>query len=509
MATTRPFARNTGGPIVNSQQVGNIAIGTPGLDYSQNPGGVKWWMGPDEDGNYVIAKDVPAGNIPTPDGNVGTMTFWACNNGNNTDYVTLVNGITGENFASSNSAYSYVNSNGYWTNYTQGTASAPAEIDLPTDQVPTSLFYLSYTDEIVWTNGGGSSSIWKTDASNPVTSSSLATGTSFQGVKTVSPDGKKALLPITDYSGSVSTFYNRIGMYDGVTGIISTASMYIPDSSSAGYYHWTKNTSYDTLRNEFLVGGRGYSESDGSNYGPGYNKILRYATGSDGIEYVGYYPVSCSYQKTNGATYQAGINSVNYDPNNDLIYYTFTTANVGVDTQVGSVEKNYKIGTGENSDALLVTYPTGATNYNGWGDDSPFYHAPSNKLFVREAYKTGSEYKLDFGVWDITNDTYTRPSSSLYAYTTYDQTTWAFNSQALNYLIPQKDVYMYFNATDIWAVDLYNYSPQFQVSGSLSNGVFNDTMSVNTRFTYDSTNEYFWISFSAYKVFNTYDLSAI
>jgi len=314
---------------------------------------------------------------------------------------------------------------------------------------------------------------------------------------------------MTLYSGSGGSFWNQIGMYDGVTGTLSTASMFIPNSSSAGYYNWTANTSYDTLRNEFLVGGRGYSESDGSNYGPGYNKILRYATGSNGIEYVGYYPVSCSYQKTSGGTYQAAINSVNYDPNNDLIYYTFTTSTIGVDIPLGSVVKNYKIGTGQNSDALLVAFTTGVANWQGWGDGSPFYHAPSNKLFVREAYKIGGSYKLDFAVWDITNDTYTKPSSSLYTWTTGDQNSWGFNQQVVNYLIPQKDVYMYFNAEDVWAIDTYNYNPQFQVSGSLSNGVFNDSMTVNTRFTYDSTQEYFWIAFSALRVFNTYDLSAI
>lgn len=507
MATTRPFARNTGGPIDNSQQVGNIAIGTPGLDYSQNPGGVKWWMGPDEDGNYVIAKDVPAGNAPTPDGNIGTMGFWACSNSNNADYVTLVNGLTGENFGSANTAYSYINSNGYWTNYTQGTASAPAEIDLPSNQAPTALFYLSYTNEIVWINAGDST-MWKFDASNPTTSSSLATGIYWREVKTVSPDGKKAFLPLTQYSGSSPIYWNMVGMYDGVTGVISTSSMYIPNSSSQPYYSWTANTSYDTLRNEFLVGGSGYTESDGTQYSQGYNKILRFATGSNGIEYVGYYPISCSYQKSNGYTYQAAVNSVNYDPNNDLIYYTFTTSGTG-DSPLGSVVKVYKIGTGQNSDILLNSYPTGATNYNGWGNGSPFYHAPSNKMFFREAYKTGSEYKLDFAVWDITNDTYTKPSSSLYTWTTYDQNAWGFNQQVTNYLIPQKDVYMYFNADDIWAIDTYNYNPQFQVSGSLSNGVFSDTMTVNTRFTYDSTQEYFWVAFSALKVFNTYDLSSI
>ena len=65
MATTRPFAYNTGSTIDGTTQVGNIAIGVSDQDYSQNPGGVKWWMGPDEDLGYVIAHEVPAGDQPT------------------------------------------------------------------------------------------------------------------------------------------------------------------------------------------------------------------------------------------------------------------------------------------------------------------------------------------------------------------------------------------------------------------------------------------------------------
>jgi hypothetical protein len=50
---TRPFAYNPSRtPITGTIQVGDIAIGVDALDYSSNPGGVKWWMGPDEELGY-------------------------------------------------------------------------------------------------------------------------------------------------------------------------------------------------------------------------------------------------------------------------------------------------------------------------------------------------------------------------------------------------------------------------------------------------------------------------
>lgn len=52
MATTRPFAINTGSTIAGTTQFGDLAVGTPN-DWSE--GGVQWYNGPDEDLGYVIA----------------------------------------------------------------------------------------------------------------------------------------------------------------------------------------------------------------------------------------------------------------------------------------------------------------------------------------------------------------------------------------------------------------------------------------------------------------------
>jgi hypothetical protein len=65
MATTRPFAYNTGSLLSGTTQVGNLAIGTTRTDYGTT-GGIRWWNGPDEDLGYVIAQPVSGNTQPTP-----------------------------------------------------------------------------------------------------------------------------------------------------------------------------------------------------------------------------------------------------------------------------------------------------------------------------------------------------------------------------------------------------------------------------------------------------------
>ena len=64
MATTRPFAYNTGSPIPGTEQIGSLAIGTPTAGFG--PTGLTWWNGPDEDLGYVICRPVPSNTHPTP-----------------------------------------------------------------------------------------------------------------------------------------------------------------------------------------------------------------------------------------------------------------------------------------------------------------------------------------------------------------------------------------------------------------------------------------------------------
>ena len=127
MANTRPFTYNNGSPIAGTDQIGDLAYGdlndvNGGSDYSQNPGGKKWWMGPDEDNRYIIGKDVPTMDHPTPvpEGDIGSVRFWGSNKNDNA-FVSKVNNLparAGLNpFSEPRSAYIWLINNGYWTNY--------------------------------------------------------------------------------------------------------------------------------------------------------------------------------------------------------------------------------------------------------------------------------------------------------------------------------------------------------------------------------------------------------
>ena len=119
MATTRPFAYNpTQGLISGTTNIGTLSIGVSDLEYNTNPGGITWWMGPDEDLGYVVAKDFPAGNYPTPLGNIGTVIFKRCPK-NDAAFIALVNYISGTTQASASAASDWLASNNYWTSYVQ------------------------------------------------------------------------------------------------------------------------------------------------------------------------------------------------------------------------------------------------------------------------------------------------------------------------------------------------------------------------------------------------------
>ena len=121
MATTRPFAYNTGFTIDGTIQIGNIAIGVSDQDYSQDPGGVKWWMGPDEDLGYVIANEVPTGDHPTPVEVDSYLNFWRSTSLTDQSFIDLLNSIPITNglslFTNVTDALSWLDTNGYFTSY--------------------------------------------------------------------------------------------------------------------------------------------------------------------------------------------------------------------------------------------------------------------------------------------------------------------------------------------------------------------------------------------------------
>jgi hypothetical protein len=118
MATTTPLAYNTGSTISGTIQIGDLAIGTTEQDYSSNPGGVVWWMGPDEDLGYVIAVPVSGNTQPTEiTGVTASVGFFRSDDLTESSFVNLTNVVFNQNFTTGSEAETWLNDNGYWTSY--------------------------------------------------------------------------------------------------------------------------------------------------------------------------------------------------------------------------------------------------------------------------------------------------------------------------------------------------------------------------------------------------------
>jgi hypothetical protein len=121
MAEARPFAYNSGSTISGTIQVGNLAIGVDPMDYSQNPGGVQWWNGPDESLGYVIAHPVSTFTQPNPLGIPAGVGFWRSANFTDESFINLANNIPPTKdviqFSSATQASIWLTNNGYWNSY--------------------------------------------------------------------------------------------------------------------------------------------------------------------------------------------------------------------------------------------------------------------------------------------------------------------------------------------------------------------------------------------------------
>jgi hypothetical protein len=115
MPTSRPFAYNTGSNIAGTQQVGNIAIGTPTSGFTGSP---RWWNGPDEDLGYVICQQVPSNTQPAPDGTTGSVGFFRSPLLTEASFIQISQIVSGnQTFTSGNNAKNWLNNNGYWTSW--------------------------------------------------------------------------------------------------------------------------------------------------------------------------------------------------------------------------------------------------------------------------------------------------------------------------------------------------------------------------------------------------------
>ena len=116
--TSRPFAYNKSQiNIPGTYNIGTMCVGDSSQEYINNYGGLHWWNGPDEGLGYCIGTVVPEQNQSTPLGNFGNVKFWRTQTFTDEAFLILVKEVTGQSFTDVVTAYSYLDSNNYWTSY--------------------------------------------------------------------------------------------------------------------------------------------------------------------------------------------------------------------------------------------------------------------------------------------------------------------------------------------------------------------------------------------------------
>ena len=130
MATSRPFAFNTGSTISGTEQLGDLAIGVDDIDYDGGVGGVIWWMGPDEDLGYIICRPNFSGTQPNPVGAAAYVRFLRSKLKTEESFVNLVNTVYGQSFTTGDECKTYLNNNGFWTSWV---STVPSPTPTPTN----------------------------------------------------------------------------------------------------------------------------------------------------------------------------------------------------------------------------------------------------------------------------------------------------------------------------------------------------------------------------------------
>jgi hypothetical protein len=122
MASISAVTFNSGSTIDGTLQVGQLAIGSTPQDYTNDPGGLKWWSSADLDSGYIIAHVNPNANQPNSQGITGVKVgFWRTQF-TDSDFISWAEFIaklyhTPQTFSTATEANIWLFDNGYWTSY--------------------------------------------------------------------------------------------------------------------------------------------------------------------------------------------------------------------------------------------------------------------------------------------------------------------------------------------------------------------------------------------------------
>ena len=120
MTTARAFTYNTGAPIAGTQQVGDLAVGTPTIGFPATD--MDWWNGPDEELGYVIAHTSPSGNQPNPLFKPAYVGFWRSPLLTEASFIGLAEYVSAtvgppQVFTAGTEANTWLTANGFWSSY--------------------------------------------------------------------------------------------------------------------------------------------------------------------------------------------------------------------------------------------------------------------------------------------------------------------------------------------------------------------------------------------------------
>jgi uncharacterized delta-60 repeat protein len=112
------FSGGAAPSISGTTQVGSLAVGVTQQEYSAMPGGVTWWMGPDEDLGYVIGVSNSVVTHPTPiSGVTANLGFFRSTGLTDSSFINLTNTVFNQSFSSATEASIWLTNNGYWNSY--------------------------------------------------------------------------------------------------------------------------------------------------------------------------------------------------------------------------------------------------------------------------------------------------------------------------------------------------------------------------------------------------------
>lgn len=147
MSSISAVTFNSGSTIDGTLQVGQLAIGSTPQDYSNDPGGLKWWSSADLDSGYIIAHVNPNANQPNSQGITGVKVgFWRTQF-TDSDFISWAEYIakrdhTPQTFSTATEANIWLFANGYWTSYlndpTPTITLTPTSSEIPVTPTPTS-----------------------------------------------------------------------------------------------------------------------------------------------------------------------------------------------------------------------------------------------------------------------------------------------------------------------------------------------------------------------------------